>query len=342
MTAEEIDFYTLDADKVVDGYFISGKANYQYALDHFHPLIGRLDIQRDPLKTKFYTRLEEDIVLGCIMPPITVALVQSEKLPENRETLFNYIKKNINNCFILDGIQRLNTLKRAASKEGFDPNRPIFFNFIIAGSRDRLLYRMITLNNGQKPMSARHQIDILADAFFEFKEIPLKLISEKGNGRVRAPDTFKKADFVKGYIAYLSGSVNIDNQKIIEEKMDELVASKIIESDISSRKIEFSDVVEFINRISEDQELRDWIRNQNNFIGLCAGSRETIESIKSEPIDNLKQSILVFEKAFDSINVSKVNLGKVRRELVSRYINNYETLKNIEEFDLLEKFMEWI
>lgn len=338
----KIDFHTLNKENVVDGFFISGEADYEYALENFHPLIGRLDIQRDPLKTKFYSRLEDDIVSGCIMPPITIALVEGSEIPDTTEAIYEYVKNNIGTCFILDGIQRLNTLKRASQRENFNSKRPIFFNFIIAGSRDRLLYRMITLNNGQKPMSARHQIDILADAFFEFKDIPLKLISEKGSGRVRAPDTFKKADFVKGYIAYLSGSVNIDNQKIIEEKMDELVASKIIDSNISSRNLEFSDIVNFKNKISEDQYLKDWIRNQNNFIGLCAGVRETIETINAEEIITIKSSIISFEKAFDSINVSKVNLGKARRELVSKYLSHYTVVKDMNEFDLLEKIMEWI
>lgn len=44
---------------------------------------------------------------------------------------------------------------------------------------DRLLYRMITLNNGQKPMSARHQIEILASNMFDFDKLPILAVSEK-------------------------------------------------------------------------------------------------------------------------------------------------------------------
>lgn len=336
-------FYTFDTDKVIDGYVVAASTNYQFALGKFVPLIGRLDIQRDALNTKFYSRLEGDIVRGCVMPPITIALIHSFP-PHGRsqKDIEEYIEKNINNAFVLDGIQRLNTLRRASLKDGFDANRAIHVNFIIASSRDRLLYRMITLNNGQKPMSARHQIDVLADAFFDFDGIDLKLVAEKGKGRVRAPESFKKADFVKGYVAYLSGSVNIDNQKIIEEKMDELIASKIIDSDIPTSNVEFMDIVDLINSFSKYNKLRDWIRVQNNFIGFCVGAKASAADLKLVEVSKVEESIDNFERAFLSINVSKVNLGKIRRELVSYFFQNYSNLSKLDEFELLDKISDRI
>ncbi|WP_418122519.1 hypothetical protein [Variovorax sp. 160MFSha2.1] len=338
-----LDFYRLDTDTVIDGFVVTASTQYQFALDNFVPLIGRLDIQRDALNTKFYNRLEDDIVRGCVMPPITIALIHSfpakKRSPSDIE---EFISKNIENAFVLDGIQRLNTLRRACERDGFDFNRAIHVNFVIASSRDRLLYRMITLNNGQKPMSARHQIDVLADAFFDFDGIDLKLVAEKGKGRVRAPESFKKADFVKGYVAYLSGSVNIDNQKIIEEKMDELIASKIIDSDIPTSNVEFMDVVELVNKFSKSDDLRDWIRVQNNFIGFCVGAKSSAAGLKSVKVNSIAESLNNFEQAFSSINVSKVNLGKVRRELVAYFFQNYATLSKLDEFELLDRISDRI
>lgn len=335
--------YSVDRDLVIEGYFISGRVPYSYALHKLLPLIGKLDIQRDPLRTKFYARLEEDIIRGCIMPQITVAFVDNKNnIGTDPNNAAEYIRDNIESAFILDGIQRLNTLSRSAKNPSFDAERPLYVTFLVASSRDRLLYRMITLNNGQRPMSARHQIDVLADAFFDFNNVNLKLVPEKGAGRVRAPDTFKKADFVKGYIAYLSETVNIDNQKIIEEKMDELIANKIIDSDIATSKFEFTQVIEFINRISSNQKLKDWIRVQNNFIGVCAGIKRSLEYIESVPLDQIETSIENLEEAISAINVSKVNLGKVRREIVYRYFANFSNLADLEEFDLLDKVSGWI
>lgn len=338
-----LNFYTLDTDTVIDGYVVTASTKYQFALEKFVPLIGRLDIQRDALNTKFYSRLEDDIVRGCVMPPITIALIHSfSTRRRTQENIEEYISENIDNAFVLDGIQRLNTLRRASFQEGFDAGRTIHINFIIASSRDRLLYRMITLNNGQKPMSARHQIDVLADAFFDFDGVDLKLVAEKGKGRVRAPDSFKKADFVKGYVAYLSGSVNIDNQKIIEEKMDELIASKIIDSDIPTSDVEFMDVIDLVNKFSKSDDLRDWIRVQNNFIGFCVGAKASASKLKSISVGKIAESISNFEHAFSSINVSKVNLGKVRRELVSYFFQNYAAMSKLDEFALLDKISDRI
>lgn len=337
-----MNFYTIEHDHVIGGYVVVASATYKEALELFLPLIGRLDIQRDTLKAAFYARLEDDIVRGCVMPPITISLVESFPEGFDLQAAEEFISKNIGEAFVLDGIQRLNTLSRSAQRPGFDGSRHIYVNFVLAPSRDRLLYRMITLNNGQKAMSARHQIDALADAFFSFDGIDLNLVPEKGGGRVRAPETFKKADFVKGYVAYLSDSVNIDNQKIIEEKMDELIAARIIDSDIVTRQKEFVDVVAVINRISVNEFLRSWIRGQNNFIGFCVGAKKSIGQLTSMSVDSLERSIRTFEESFSSVDVSKVRLGKVRREAVSRYIGDIEELSDLGEYDLLDKISEWI
>ena len=338
-----IKFFTQDKDEVISGFVVTGSTTYRNALDVLVPLIGRLDIQRDALKTKFYSRLQDDIVRGCVVPPITVALIH-EFSSENptTEVVKNYIMNHIEYAFVLDGIQRLNILQKASHDHGFDDKRTLHINFVIADSRDRLLYRMITLNNGQKPMSARHQIDVLANSFFDFKEIDLNLVAEKGKGRVRAPGTFKKADFIKGYVAYLSESVNVDNQKIIEEKMDELIASKIIESDIPTSNIEFTDIVDLINKISSSDYLHRWIRTQNNFIGFCVGAKSSAEYLKQTQVDQIEKSLRVFELAFSSVNVSKVNLGKTRREAVAQYIENFKKYQDFGEYDLIDKISSWI
>lgn len=335
-------FFTIDQDLVIGGFVVTGASTYAEALDRFLPLIGRLDIQRDTLKTKFYNRLEDDIVRGCVMPPITISLVESFDHHLSMDQAAAFIDTNIADAFVLDGIQRLNTLSRASQRDGFDPERPLHVNFVLAQSRDRLLYRMITLNNGQRPMSARHQIDALADAFFDFSGVKLNLVAEKGGGRVRAPDTFKKADFVKGYVAYLSDSVNIDNQKIIEEKMDELIAARIIDSDISTRKTEFVDIVDVINKMSSDEYLRAWVRVQNNFIGFCVGAKKSLDYLLSADAAELRRNIETFESAFSSVDVSKVNLGKVRREAVSKYVAESPQLIGVDEYDLLDKISDWI
>ncbi len=338
-----VTFYGMERDMVIDGYVLSALVDYEFALQHLFPLIGQLDIQRNSQNKSFYSRLEDDLVRGCVMPTISIAMINDiVHRQASQSEVQQLIETKVDECFILDGIQRLSALHRASEREGFDPHRPCHVSFIIAGSRDRLLYRMITLNNGQKPMSARHQIEILADSFFDFDHLSIKLITEKGRNRVRAPEDFKKSDFVKGYVAYLSASVNIDNQKIIEEKMDELIASRIIDSGITTTRIEFTDVVMLVEKFSQSQFLRDWIRNQNNFIGFCVGARTSADHLAAVTIDEVESGIRNFENAFSAINLSKIKVGKVRRELVCYFIQNFAALSMLPEFTLLDKIADQV
>lgn len=124
--------------------------------------------------------------------------------------------------------------------------------------------------------------------------------------------------------------------------MDELIASKIIDSDIPTSSVEFTDVVELINKFSTNDYLRDWIRGQNTFIGFCVGAKASAALLNTLTTEGIEKSIKEFEEAFSSINVSKVNLGKVRRELVAYYIQNYFALSNLDEFELLDKISDRI
>lgn len=132
-------------------------------------MIDRFDAQRKLLDIKFYERLEKDIVNGCMIPPITLAFVSKDMASEKELDIINkYINDNIKEGFILDGIQRINTLFRAneLNYEAFPRRSSLLLNIIISESSDMLLYRMITLNNGQKAMSPRHQIEILTKGLF--------------------------------------------------------------------------------------------------------------------------------------------------------------------------------
>lgn len=315
-------------DKVVKSIFCSGKTSYEYAIANFLPQIDKYYAQRKKVDEKFYQKLERDIVMGCVMPAITIALVMpkiSEYIDKDKEEIITLLEEQKENIYILDGIQRLNTLKRAYIEE--IKNLDIYINLLISDSDDRLLYRMITLNNGQKPMSARHQIEVLAHNIFDFENLPIVIQSEKARSKKRIKGSFDKDDIIKGYISYLSESVNIDNQKIIESKMDELIADKIIESSVTQSESQFSKVIEKIELFIEDEYLLKWFKQPNNLIGFCAGVGKSYNIIKDESIDSFKDMIEKFELSFESFDISKIKLGHLRRLTVQYFISKYEILK---------------
>lgn len=339
-----LEIFDVVSDNVIESFFIDLKVDYRYALDNFYPRISELDFQRNPLNKKFYQRLEDDIVSGCIMPPITIAIMNDVDNNKTKDQWKTYLEREISNSFVLDGIQRLNTLKRASEKKDFDASRPLFVNILICASMNKLLYRMITLNNGQKSMSARHQIEILADKLIDFDEFNIQIITEKDKAN---KDTNKisldKEDVIKSYLAFMSSSVNIDNQKIIASRMDSLLTDKIMQSDLNTRETEFYEVLGFVSgHMQGSVQIKKWFEIPNNLIGFSASSGENFNKYRSISTQELESSLLLFEKAFNDIDVSKIQLGKARRRMVEYFFNKFDTLSNMTESELLDRISQEI
>ena len=300
-----LDIFTIDRDEVIESYFLTGNTDYEYALKKFRPLINQLNIQRKIQNKNFYKRLEIDILNGCVMPPITLAFINNSE-----------------------------------SKSALDLQRPLFINVVICPSRDNLLYRMVTLNNGQKPMTARHQIEILTSYIYDFKAIGLDVLTEKEAANNSNTKAFKKADIITAYIAFLSNTPNLDNNKIIQEKMDELIARKIIESNITSDGIEFMDVLDEISRLKENERIMKWFKVNNNLIGFCLGIKKSLNAIRNTSPNEFAGSLDIFEEAFSNFDVSKIKLSRERRKFSMLFIEDYDTLKQMDSYDLLLAFNE--
>jgi len=331
------------SDQVISSIVLLGDTTYKYALNNILPLANRFDSQRKIMDTKFYERLKRDIIRGCMMPPITIAFVHNpadfvDKIDINE--LQRFVNDHINEGYILDGLQRINTLNRASNDPSFPADRPILLNIIIAENEDKLLYRMITLNNGQKPMSPRHQIEILTQELFDFADYPnLSVQTEKEKSLTSIKDSYSVADISKAYLAFITEAVHIDNNKFTEEKMDQILVGKIMDTDITSVNVEFKDILSLINTYQSSSTLKKWFSFGNNLIAFCVGIKSDYNYIKSLSIIDVESSVEKFERAFDGINSSKVNVGKIRRELVKYYISNLERFIDMGDDELLSEFV---
>lgn len=335
-----ITIYNVAKDKVINSFVGIGVSNYRHALNNIYPLINRFDAQRKLLDNKFYERLERDILKGCLMPPITLAFVEENIEINNSDEITKYTNQHISKGFILDGIQRLSTLFRASGKEGFDDKKEIFINVIIADSKDKLLYRMITLNNGQKGMTPRHQIEILTQELFDFNKLTNKVQTEKEKSENPIKGAFNLGDIAKGYIAFLTANVHNENSKIIDEKMDQILVGRILDTDINSYELEFDEIFTFIDSVSSNETNREWLQVANNFIGFCVGIRKSHNFVFKQSSETLAIAFTNFEIAFKAINTSKINIGKYRRELAKYFIDNAEELFNKQADFIIEKFFE--
>lgn len=323
-------------DQVIKSYYLTVKTDYNFALDKLVPLISKLDFQRNTLKSTFYNRLKDDILTGCVIPPLTIAykidIINSEQLNEE------FIRNNLSSAFVLDGIQRLNTISTISENPMFPGDKPLYLHILICNSMNKLLYRMITLNNGQKPMTARHQIETLASNIIDFDSLPILTYTEKNkNIKSRSDDnTMSREVIIKGYLAFISNSINIDNQKIIESKMDELIADKILEASLPTQNTEYTQIIEYINLQLHNPFIRDWFLVPNNFIGFSAAMSTNYNLIKLIDTEALENALNVFEKSFTSFNASKIKLGTARRKMVMYFFGNYSELSLLSENQLLD------
>lgn len=340
---KDIKVFTSDLDQVIDSYVAMGETTYEIALEKLYPLINRFEAQRKLQDKKFYKRLQRDIVDGCIMPPITIAFVDKSGNDLSDVSKFeSFVNENIDDAYILDGMQRLNTLKSSSEIDGFDSKRVAYVNIVVSENQDKLLYRMITLNNGQKPMTPRHQIEILTSEMFDFsglENISVQTEKERANKVVRG--SFNLGDISRGYLAFLTNNVNNENNKIINEKMDEILVSRVLDARDSSSTLRFEKVLELVDKLSFNVGCKNWFKVNNNLIGFCVGIKESYDYLNNIKPDDFFSSVELFEYGFDAINASKVNLGKYRRQLSCEFIKSYSDLSGYDEDGLVEYFMEF-
>lgn len=329
-------------DEVIRSAVALGSTDYAFALASLAPLIGRFDEQRKKQNVKFYQRLKEDIISGCVMPPITLAFVSPDlSASTSISDIQAFVNDNIAEGYILDGMQRLNTLLAAAEEKGFDGSRPIYINVIVAEKYDYLLYRMITLNNGQKPMTPRHQIEILARNlldFSKFENITIQTEKDTESGLVHG--AFKLADVAAAYTAYLTDNPNNQNTKIIDEKMNEILVGRVMSSDLKTAKAEFSQILSLVDRYSDNKDVKKWLKLQNNLIGFTLGAKVSFDEIAAASADQIADQIEKFEYAFDVINPSKVNVGRYRRELSQKFFSDFGKTSAMESEDVAELFVD--
>ena len=196
-------------------------------------ILLRNDLQRKQVKSagKTYELLRRDLLDGCIMPPIILALsedrsallgkevvraVNRGKLTVKETTLF---KKTVEDAvkaqeiIILDGLQRTYTIGDCIEVVQGDGRlrtfrkHPLRAEIYIGLSKLGILYRMLTLNTGQTPMSFRHQIEMLYHDYIDRTSLPegISIVREVDEGRARGLGKYKYSDVVDLFHSFATG-----------------------------------------------------------------------------------------------------------------------------------------
>ena len=217
---------------------------------------NNFQLQRRKETHKGYKRLKEDLKNGALIPGITLAIepIKASKVipvieSRDNEKIIEEIKKLNDSIYILDGLQRSHKIKELIdSGVKFKEEQTLLLEIWIEPEISNLVYRLIVLNSGQKPMSMRHQIELL----FTTMRITLMneidgleiLIENEEEKRTKAMQ-FPFERLVTAYYSFLTKSPEVDKSSIISQK---LVEEKIMDDSEEFLSDSFNTFKEYLNK----------------------------------------------------------------------------------------------
>ncbi len=176
-------------------------------LDLAKDILYKNEFQRRRVKSSksVYSLLKNDIMIGCILPPIVLSYSSRGDQP-----LDVAIKNDKDRFLILDGLQRTFTLFDVLKDLGSDiEKREEFLSRVIRCdiykgiNRLGILYRMLTLNTGQTAMSLRHQIEIMYSDLIGDEIDGIRLVTEAEQSKARGVSVYNFKDVIEGFNSYL-------------------------------------------------------------------------------------------------------------------------------------------
>lgn len=171
--------------------------------------LGQNEFQRRRVKGSktVYALLKEDLLKGCVIPPLVLSV--AAQVTENIEEFLENQKEHL---LILDGLQRTNTIidvrnELVAKSDDLALGKlnqiPLRIELYCGINRIGVLYRMLTLNTGQTPMSLRQQIEMLYLDFTKISGTGIKLIREVDGVSVVDKDQYNFKEVVEGFSSFL-------------------------------------------------------------------------------------------------------------------------------------------
>jgi len=323
-------------------------------LDFVGTDFDRFEIQRKRVDPKKYTRLKEDIVKGALLPGITLAIDPGKvetfeaTLGKRDNSALVSLLKASKDIYILDGLQRSYIIKDLAEKEGitFKDEQKILLEIWFEKKIDHLVYRLIVLNSGQKPMSMRHQVELLFMTMKKEieKKIPgLEIYLEKDETIRSRSKKFSFDRIVNGYYGFLTKSPEVERDNLVVKKMneDEVLSSK--EDELNESFNLFIKYLLIYSQIDEEyykiygahQELssfKNWLAEENTIKGFFAAvGKFGSDEKRIERVDtalNLLLKKMVAQEEMDPFNL--VEYRQIKNGIDSKKVNvGYGTRKLI-------------
>lgn len=243
-----MDFTSRLIDTKIMGVNIGAELTVGEYLGFAPGILDKNEYQRRRVKSsgKTYDLLRKDLIQGCVMPPIILAVTNAyggelddlvhRSMKEGAGSdcwpkIEDFIRKAATDgeLLILDGLQRSLTIDGIGSGRDVELNQEEKIAFLkhkirvevyVGLSKTGILYRMLTLNTGQTPMSFRHQLEILYYDYVDNNSLPegIQILKEVDDRRARGGGRYKYSDIVDMFYAFSTGSpMPFDKQALVGE-----------------------------------------------------------------------------------------------------------------------------
>lgn len=303
-------------------------------------------IQRRREKHKAYLRMKRDLIEGALLPPITLAVrpavVDEIKVlfdNNNREQIIDKLSQpgQVN---ILDGLQRTYILKDLQD-EGvqFKDSQTLLLEFWLESNIEHLIYRIIVLNAGQKPMSMRHQIELLFMTLktkIEESIQDLQLFTEREGIRRTKSRKYALDRVATAYQAFITKSPDVERENVVAQM---LIEGDIFDANEPELFNQFKEFMKYLNifvllddeicRIYNDANPElliptgtSWFGSENVINSFFAAIAQL--SINPTYVERISLS---FDKLITLLGQSLINTDPLGLEVLHKIINNFNPRK---------------
>jgi len=333
----------------------------QIPISEFLPLVGTefesFAIQRRREKHKTYERMKKDLIAGALLPSITLA-VKPERVaairPLHAASDYQQLAISLSQpggVNILDGLQRTYIIKDLQD-EGVELNadQTLHLEFWLEESINNLVYRIIVLNAGQKPMSMRHQIELLFSTLkqrLEDKIPSLEIYRERDQTRRRRSRKFALDRLASAYQSYITRSPEVSRENVVAQQIIEADAMDASEEELTTEFNSFlrllaryCDLDDHVCRIYVQQDDEGDMPTGANWFGsenvlqsfFAANSQYAVSELQKtrsdKALDHLLSTLAASSQGDDPLglrrlleiqqgfNPRKVNIGAATRKLL--------------------------
>ncbi|NER19817.1 MAG: hypothetical protein F6J96_03475 [Symploca sp. SIO1C2] len=306
--------------------------------------------------------MKDDLKKGALLPAITLAVKLDkveELLPllENKKPDYKALAQELNQpglVNILDGLQRTYILKEIVEDEDSlfsNFSQDVLVEFWFEPEIRNLIYRIIVLNAGQKPMSMKHQIDLLFMTFKDIieRDLDIKIYTNKQKRQRTKPRNYALDRIATAYQCFITRSPEVQKQNFIAQRLLEENVFNSNEKELGEKFDRFkkylriyADLDEEVCRIYNKNSQTDlpngttWFGSENvinSFFAAIASSNssERVDKALNVLIDRLKDSIEeddpldleTLQQIQKGVNPRKVNIGFATRKLLTTGFKEY-------------------